>query len=242
MKEMNDTEEPEKRTRQREISRKYINIPVEFLIKHNLTPNKISIIGFTLSLIGSFLISIGWMYYSLWFSWMVPTFIGLAGTFDLLDGEVARRTGKVTPAGAYLDSNLDRLSDALLILGLTYGGLIDFLLGYVLLFLVIMISYTRSRAENEGIDMKGIGLMERADRMLFLIFTIIFELIFYFTTMLIFGEPITIFIPFITRIPVSPIFLFAIIIFTVLSVYTIIQRLSFTFNKLKDVNANEKEI
>ena len=239
---MNEIKDTEKRTRQREISNRFIRIPVEFLIKHNITPNKISVIGFTLSLIGSFLIAIGWMYNSIWLSWIVPTFIGLAGTFDLLDGEVARRTGKETPAGAYLDSNLDRLSDALLILGLTYGGLINFLLGYVLLFLVIMISYTRSRAENEGVNMKGIGLMERAERMLFLIFTIIFELIFYFSTLLIFGKPITIPINFITRVPVTPVFLIAIIIFTLTLVYTIIQRLSFTFRNLKNARVNDKEI
>jgi len=239
---VNDIEESTKRTRQREISRRYIQIPVDFLIKHNITPNKISLIGFILSLIGSLLIAFGWMYAFLWFSWLVPAFIGLAGTFDLLDGEVARRTGKETPAGAYLDSILDRLSDALLILGLIYGGLIDYLLGYIILFLVIMISYTRSRAENEGVNMIGIGKMERAERILFLLFTIMIELIFYFSTELIFGEPITVFIPFITRVPVTPIFLIGIIIFIFTLVYTIIQRLSHTFKYLKNVSGNEEEI
>ena len=239
---MNKKKDTDKRTRQREISNKFINIPVEFLIKHNFTPNKISFIGFILSLIGSFLIANGWLYKSLWLSWIVPAFVGLAGTFDLLDGEVARRTGKVTPAGAYLDSNLDRLSDAILILSLIYVGLINFLLGYILLFLIIMISYSRSRAENEGVDMKGIGFMERAERMLFLIFTIILELIFYFSTLLIFGEPITVFIPFITQIPVSPIFLIGIIIFTFTLAYTIVQRLSFAFKNLRKVDVNDEEI
>jgi len=239
---LNEKKETNKRTRQSEFSRRYIQYPVEFLIKHNFTPNKISFIGFILSLIGSFLIAIGWMYASLWFSWTVPAFIGLAGTFDLLDGEVARRTGKETPAGAYLDSNLDRLSDALLVLGLIYGGLIDYLLGYIILFLVIMISYTRSRAENEGVDMKGIGFMERAERVLFLLFTIMIELIFYFSTELIFGEPIIVFIPFITRVPVTPIFLIGIIIFIFTLVYTIIQRLSYTFKYLKNTSVNGKEI
>lgn len=231
---MNELGDSKKRVRQREISRRYIERPVNFLIKHNFTPNSISFIGFTLSLIGSFLIAIGWMYASLWFSWIIPVFIGLAGTFDLLDGEVARRTGKETPAGAYLDSNLDRLSDALLILGLIYGGLIDYLMGYIILFLVIMISYTRSRAENEGVNMKGVGFMERAERILFLLFTIIFELIFYFSSLLIFGEVFTISVPFLTRIQVTPIFLIGISIFILTLIYTIIQRLSFTFKSLNN--------
>ncbi len=241
VKELNDIEETEKRTRQREISNRYIKLPVEFLIKHNITPNKISFIGFSLSLLGSFLIAMGWLYASLWFSWIIPAFIGLAGAFDLFDGAVARRTGNETPAGAYLDSNLDRLSDGLLILGLIYGGLINFLLGYILLFLVIMISYTRSRAENEGVNMKGVGFMERAERLLFLLFTISIDLIFYFSTLLIYGEPLTIYIPLITRVPVTPIFLIGIIIFIFTLVYTIIQRLSFTFRNLKNANVNQKE-
>jgi archaetidylinositol phosphate synthase len=239
---LNETEDTEKRTRQREISIRYIDRPVEFLIRHNITPNKISVIGFILSLIGSFLIAVGWLYASLWFSWVVPAFIGLAGTFDLLDGEVARRTGKETPTGAYIDSNLDRLSDALFILGLIYGGLIDFLLGYIILFLIIMISYTRSRAENEGVNMKGIGFMERAERILFLLFTLIIELIFYFSTQLIFGAAITFSIPYITRVQVTPIFLIGIIIFIFTLVYTIIQRLSFTFKNLKNVSVSDEEI
>jgi archaetidylinositol phosphate synthase len=238
---LNDIKESEKRTRQREISNRYINRPVEFLIKHNLTPNMISFIGFSLTLTGSFLVSIGWLYASLWFSWIVPAFLGLAGAFDLFDGEVARRTGNETPAGAYLDSNLDRLSDAILILGLIYGGLINFLLGYILLFLVIMISYTRSRAENEGINMKGVGFMERAERILFLLFTISIELIFYFSTLMMYGEPFTVYIPLITRVPVTPIFLIGIIIFIFTLVYTIIQRLSFTFRNLKNSNVTSKK-
>ena len=39
-----------------------------------------------------------------------------------------------------------------------------------IIFLIIMISYTRSRAENEGVDMKGVGFMERAERLIYLMF------------------------------------------------------------------------
>ena len=53
-----------------------------------------------------------------------------------------------------IDSNLDRLSDAVIILGLIYGGFVHFLLGYVIMFLIIMISYIRARAENEVINLK----------------------------------------------------------------------------------------
>lgn len=235
---MNESNLSPKRARQREVSNRYIAIPVEFLIKHNITPNKISFIGFMCSLVASFLIAIGWMYKNIWFSWFVPCIMGIGGAFDLFDGEVARRTGNETKAGAFLDSNLDRLSDALFVLGLIYGGLLDYLLGYIILFLVIMISYIRSRAENEGVDMQGIGFMERAERILFLIFTIIIELIFYFTIDLIYGDPITVSIPLITRVPVTPIFLIGILIYTFTLVYTVIQRLNFSFKTLKNQKAD----
>ena len=233
---MNEIEDNKKRARQKEISSRYINRPVEFLIKHNITPNKISYIGFFCTLAGSLIVAIYGLYFSLYLSWIIPAILGIAGAFDLFDGEVARRTGNETQAGAFLDSNLDRLSDAILVLGLIYGGLVDYLLGYVILFLVIMISYIRSRAENEGINMKGIGFMERAERILFLLFAIIIDLIFYFITLLLFNEPIIVFIPYITRIPVTPIFLVSIIVFTFTLIYTIIQRLIFSFKKLKNID------
>ncbi|KKL18827.1 hypothetical protein LCGC14_2471620 [marine sediment metagenome] len=233
---MNEKEDSEKRINQQKISSRFIDLPVRFLIKHNITPNKISVIGFILFLIASLLIGLGGLYLSIWFAWIIPSIMGIAGAFDLFDGEVARRTGKESQAGAFLDSNLDRLSDALFILGLIYGGLVNYLLGYIILFLVIMISYTRSRAENEGVNMKGIGFMERADRILFMIFTIIIELTFYFSTFLIFGDPITIPpIPIITNVPVSPIFLIAIIIFVFSLIYTLLQRIIFSFKALKNM-------
>ncbi|MEE9376968.1 MAG: CDP-alcohol phosphatidyltransferase family protein [Candidatus Lokiarchaeia archaeon] len=240
---MNEIEDSNKRARQREFSSRFIDRPVEFLIKHNITPNKISYIGFTLTLIASLLIAIlpDGLYFSLWISWVIPAIIGIAGAMDLFDGEVARRTNNETQSGAFLDSNLDRLSDAIFILGLIYGGLVSYILGYIILFLVIMISYIRSRAENEGVNMKGVGFMERAERILFLLFAIIIELIIYFTTFLILDEPVTIFVPFITSIPVTPVFLISILIYTFTLIYTILQRLIFTFKTLKNHNVNNEE-
>jgi archaetidylinositol phosphate synthase len=230
---LNEKGETNKRRRQKEISNRYINGPVEFFIKHNLTPNKISYIGFFLSLISSLIIAIFGLYFSLWFSWIIPFLLGIAGAMDLFDGEVARRTNKDTQAGAFLDSNLDRLSDAIFVICLIYGGLLDYFLGYIILFLVIMISYIRSRAEVEGVDMRGIGFMERAERILFLLFAIIVELIVYFTTFMIYDEPFTIFVPFISRIPTTPVFLISILIYILTLLYTIIQRLNYTFKTLK---------
>ena len=239
---MTGTEESQKRARQTKISNKFITRPVEFLIKHNITPNKISFIGLILTSLSAFLIAVGFMYSLIWFSWIIPFLFGLAGAFDLFDGEVARKTDKDSQTGAFLDSNLDRLSDAILILGFVYGGLVNYFMGYILLFLVIMISYIRSRAEIEGVNMKGVGKMERAERILYLEFTIIIELIIYYSSFLITGESITIFIPIFTSKPVTPFFLISIIIFTLALILTVVQRLSFTFKNLKNSNVSGENV
>ena len=99
----------------------------------------------------------GGLHFSLWLGWIGAFFFFWTGAFDVFDGEVARRTNQNSKAGAFLDSNLDRLSDVTIILGMIFGNLINYLEGYILIFLVIMISYIRAKAESEGIEMSGIG-------------------------------------------------------------------------------------
>ena len=135
--------------------------------------------------------------------------------------EVARRTGNLSKSGAFLDSNLDRLSDAVIILGLIFSKLINYIIGYIMLFLVIMISYIRARAENEGIDMKGVGFMERAERLILLWFAFIAEFFIYYFTDIILGAPFTLFFPIFVLFYIG------------LLIVTVIQRLIFSFKSLK---------
>jgi phosphatidylglycerophosphate synthase len=218
--------EKSKREKQREILHKFIDGPVDFLIKHNISPNLLSYIGFVCSLIAAFLIAIGFVHFPIWFSWIIPFLIFWSGTFDVFDGEVARRTKGESQSGAFLDSNLDRLSDVALILGLIYANLICFLLGFIFLFLIIMVSYTRSRAENEGVDMKGVGFMERAERVIYLMFIISIESWIYFLFW-IFPENQIFFL-------LSKYF-FSIfmLIFLLLLIITLVQRFVFTAKELK---------
>jgi archaetidylinositol phosphate synthase len=151
-----------------------------------------------------------------------------SGAFDVFDGEVARRTGVISKSGAFLDSNLDRLSDALLVLGLILGGYVNFVVGFVILFLIIMISYIRSRAENEGIDMKGVGFMERAERLIILWFAFITEYWIYFLSKLYYGTPFPFFFPVFT------------LLFVGLLLLTIIQRLLFSFKELSTIETHDE--
>jgi CDP-diacylglycerol--glycerol-3-phosphate 3-phosphatidyltransferase len=84
----------------------------------------------------------------------------------MLDGEVARRRGLVTKAGAFLDSNLDRLAEAALFFGLAAGfpdraGLFAALAALVASLLV---SYARARGEGLGVDCPAFG-WERPHRL-----------------------------------------------------------------------------
>ncbi len=89
---------------------------------------------------------------------------------DLIDGQMARQSGRTSKFGAFWDSTLDRIGDAAI-----FGGLLlyfagpgdDFLYLCLTLYCLVMgsvTSYARARAESLGMDAKG-GIAERADRL-----------------------------------------------------------------------------
>ena len=96
-----------------------------------------------------------------------------AGIFDMVDGRVARATNQVTLFGAFFDSVLDRYSDLFLLMGLlVYYSNINrnfyVVLTAVVMTTSVMISYTRSRAENV-IPTCKVGFLERPERVVLLI-------------------------------------------------------------------------
>src|SRR5271169_366 len=102
-----------------------------------------------------------------------------AGIFDMVDGRVARATNQVTRFGAFFDSVLDRYSDLALLMGLlVYYGNINRNFYVVLTAIVmttsVMISYTRSRAENV-IPLCKVGFLERPERVVLLIIGALFD-------------------------------------------------------------------
>jgi CDP-diacylglycerol--glycerol-3-phosphate 3-phosphatidyltransferase len=105
--------------------------------------------------------------------------LALAGLTDVLDGAVAKASGTASPRGAFFDSVADRFADALLFGGVawylqsTYGGHM-FMLSLAVLAGAMLISYERAKAESLGYDARG-GLMERAERFVFLGFGLLFD-------------------------------------------------------------------
>ena len=98
---------------------------------------------------------------------------------DVLDGAVAKASGTASPRGAFFDSVSDRLTDALLFLGVAWHlatvspGRIA-VLPMAVLAASMLISYERSKAEALGYQAKG-GLMERAERLIALGLGLLFD-------------------------------------------------------------------
>jgi CDP-diacylglycerol--glycerol-3-phosphate 3-phosphatidyltransferase len=134
------------------------------LVRWGVSPNTITVIGTSCCLITGALFAAGWIRTGGWF-------LGITALWDVLDGQVARRTGRATVFGAFFDSTLDRVADT----GL-YGGLALFfsrlgplhspvMVGWCLAALAgaFVTSYTRARGEALGVDLKT-GWLQRPER------------------------------------------------------------------------------
>lgn len=106
-----------------------------------------------------------------WTPWSFAGVVGgilllFSGFCDVLDGSVARVTNQTTKKGAFLDSSFDKISEIIIFAGIAYGKLADPFLCLVGLGMSLLVSYTRARAESLGVKLHGVGMAERAERML----------------------------------------------------------------------------
>jgi phosphatidylglycerophosphate synthase len=100
----------------------------------------------------------------------------LVGAYlDAVDGAMARRYHETSKMGGILDSVLDRVGEIALYVGLAIGNLVSGRLALWALSASLMVSYVRARVDVEGVKLKGVGLAERPERLLILLFaTILF--------------------------------------------------------------------
>ncbi|BAM01938.1 MULTISPECIES: CDP-alcohol phosphatidyltransferase family protein [Caldilinea] len=132
-----------------------------------VSPNVLTLIGFGLTGIVAIILATGNLF-------LGGLLLIVAALFDTLDGALARNTDQVTVFGAFLDSTLDRYSEAVTLLGLMifYSGRPDGAIYTLLLAFTLagslMVSYTRARAEAVGIECKE-GLFQRTERIAVLI-------------------------------------------------------------------------
>ncbi|MGH7651880.1 MAG: CDP-alcohol phosphatidyltransferase family protein [Gemmatimonadaceae bacterium] len=141
---------------------------ISFFARHNVSPNAITTAGTVLTIAAGVVYGTGHIMTAGWL-------MSATAFFDVVDGQVARRTGRSTVFGAFYDSTLDRVADGALMAGLTvfYATnarhhniymVVVCLIGIIGTFVV---SYTRARAESLGIDAK-VGVMQRPERIVLL--------------------------------------------------------------------------
>lgn len=159
-----------------ELARKYSRFFLEpiarFIGWTRISPNVISMVGFLLTVGVAFVIGSGHLR-------LGGFLVFAAAGFDALDGTLARMTGRTSRFGAFLDSTLDRFSEAVIFLGLfiylvNQGAQIELVLIYATIVGSLMVSYARARAEGIGVPLKE-GLLTRFERVLLLIIGLIFN-------------------------------------------------------------------
>ena len=151
-----------------------------------------------------------------WTPWNFAAVIGgifllVSGFFDIVDGSVARITKRISNKGAFLDSVFDKIAEVIIFGGIALGQLADSFWCLVALGLSLLVSYTRARAESLGGKLKGIGIGERAERLLI--------------------------IAIIGMIPVREAMQWAVIIVSIVAGITLAQRMAVTVRKLSSTEA-----
>ena len=149
-----------------------------FVGRSGVTPNQITILGVGVQAVASYLIVIDRL--------VAAGFVLIAAALlDTVDGAVAKARGLTTKFGAFLDSTMDRLSDALVFLPIAWLYLAEptagragqqwvAALALVTLVLSFLVSYAKARAEGLGYDC-NVGLIERAERLIVMILALVFN-------------------------------------------------------------------
>lgn len=135
------------------------------LARLGVTPNGLTVTGFVFNLVTAAVIATGHISFG-------GLLLFLSGGFDMLDGALARVAKQGSNFGAFLDSLLDRYSEAAILLALIYvftirHDTLAVLLVYAVAMGSILISYARARAEGLGLEAK-VGIAPRPERILIL--------------------------------------------------------------------------
>ncbi len=147
------------------LARYFTQPVVQLLTKTGVTPDVISWLGFLVTVGAAVLIITGYPF--------AAGFVVLvAGFFDTLDGALARSTNRTSDFGAFLDSTLDRLSEAVLLLGILVlyareQSTAGILVVGIALVGSLLVSYLRARAESLNLECQ-VGLFTRTERVIVL--------------------------------------------------------------------------
>ena len=138
---------------------------VRALAKRGIHPHSLTLAGFVLTCMAAVALSKGGLRTG-------GLLVLLGGLCDIIDGNLARSSGKATRFGALLDSVIDRYCEFVMFLGIAAYFIISknyfiLIVTFIALCGSIMVSYTRARAESLGFESKA-GMTQRAERIVFL--------------------------------------------------------------------------
>jgi len=140
--------------------------------KTGLTPTAITLLGLTISFGGAVLIAMGYLTVG-------ALVLGFGSLLDILDGVLARLTGKESMRGALLDSFTDRVGEVAAWTGLAFyladrGEATLVMLAIIGVCGSLLIPYVRAKAESFGVEGRG-GIMGRAERLIVFGFGVLLE-------------------------------------------------------------------
>jgi phosphatidylglycerophosphate synthase len=141
------------------------------LTRVHVNPNTMTLLGLVFVIVGSIFLYMRMHFWSF-------VFLALGGFADALDGSLARKNGTKSEFGAFLDSLVDRFSDASPFIAISLSSEEDYLSFLSLLALVFSfgVSYAKARAESLGIAL-NVGTFERTERWLILLAGILLNMI-----------------------------------------------------------------
>ncbi|MCL7394593.1 MAG: CDP-alcohol phosphatidyltransferase family protein [Thaumarchaeota archaeon] len=140
---------------------------IERLSRFRIKPMIITVLAFITALVSAAFYYLGAVISASYF--LAVVFLALSGFFDAVDGAVARRLKMTSDLGAFLDSVFDKLGEAAIYIAIIASEAVSVFWGALALTSSLMVSYVRHRAEPLGVDLKGVGFMERAERTILLI-------------------------------------------------------------------------
>lgn len=142
---------------------------VQGLARRRINPNVLTLIGVLINVLSGIMFGFGHFFWA-------GIILIVANLFDMLDGQVARRTGQVTRFGGFLDSTLDRISDMAAFVGLMtfyardteFHSTLNVLLAGLAMVGSVLVSYASARAESL-IPKCDVGFLRRPERVVLLI-------------------------------------------------------------------------
>ena len=127
-----------------------------------ISPNIWTVIGLIFAFVSSIVYGISFEY-SLILGGII---LLISGFFNIVDGQVARYTNKITKSGGFLDSVFDKIAEVSIFFGILIGGYAEPYLVFLAITLSLLVSYTRAIADTAKIKLQGVGIGERAERLL----------------------------------------------------------------------------